>query len=181
MTINFFEILINISVFKFVFIYLIIFVSTSKLFKLKYIKTYNSKHDKGDFPNYEIKRAIYTTLDQRLDDLKDSNPILYQDLIHKTDLNERIDKFLNLESEFWAGTPKSNNYNEVEMAANQEQEIWSDKAASPPLSPQFIQETVMETIEKDKPKSPLEDFWNRLKNRNKDEGIIGPELLPEAR
>jgi hypothetical protein len=67
---------------------------------LKEMNIFNLRNDQGLFPSYELKKALYKTLDQRLDDLKEGNPILYQDLIAKTDLKDRIEKFENLDSEF---------------------------------------------------------------------------------
>ncbi len=127
---------------------------------LKEMNIFNLRNDQGLFPSYELKKALYKTLDQRLDDLKEGNPILYQDLIAKTDLKDRIEKFENLDSEFWGGTPSpaSNNYEEVAIAANKEKDVWSDKADTPPqvLSPLSVTDRYPLEIPESKSFGPLD-------------------------
>jgi len=171
---------------------------------LREIKTFESNHKDNIFPSEQMEQGFYNLLRSRLHKLSEANPIMYQDLIKSNSLNDRIDKFVDLENKIFANPidhPVSNAYNDVEMATNQEQDIWSDKALSPqqPLSPKFIGETVMESIENDKPKSPLDTYWDKFKNFkiNKDdkkinltivdllpveeEELIGPELFPELK
>jgi hypothetical protein len=169
---------------------------------LREIKAFDDRYVNNLFPTEKLQQGIYNVLRDRLHRLSDSNPIYYQDLIKNDKLNDRIDNFIELEKDIFpdlVDSPKSKSYNDVELDQAKVTDVWSDKALSPqqPLSPQFIQETVMESIEKDKPKSPLDTFWDRLKNINnkeeksinltivdlipEEDELIGQELLPEAR
>ena len=138
------------------------------------MNAFNIKHETETFPHEQVEESLYRSFRLRLHNLADANPDKYEEFIKNKFNDKIIDKFIGIENEVLGlannierfASPKSKTYEEVALAANKEQEIWSDKAASPPLSPQFIQETVMETIEKDQHKSPLEEFWDKLKNKN---------------
>ena len=128
---------------------------------------FNRIHE-GD-KSFDNQKEIYNNLRVRLLNLSEDNPILYRDLIKGDYFNDPIEIFLGLENEILPkleDSPISETYNEVEIATNQEKDVWSDRAPSPPLSPQYIEKTVMETIEKDEPKSPAIEFWEKLKNKN---------------
>ena len=169
------------------------------------INSFTRKYENNSFPHEaSLQPGIYRYIRERLHKLGTANPEQYENLMQNEEYRSKFDNFVDLENNILGTLPNyietaqsTNNYEEVEIESRNEQDVWSDKAKSPePLSPIFIQETAMDAIEKQK--SPLEAFWDHLKNKNNkeditiqplkiaidklfsdDTDITGTEILPE--
>jgi hypothetical protein len=171
---------------------------------MKEIKAFNLISETSPRLKEQVSQDIYLRLQERISNLYENNPEVYRDMIRNRTLNDSLDLFIRNKwkvLDYPIIPSDKNNYEELEVASRNEQDVWSDKAPSAPLSPTFLGQTVMDSIEQDKPKSPLDLYWDRLKNRNNieeggiigtiksvfkevisdDTEITGPEILPEAR
>jgi hypothetical protein len=88
---------------------------------MKAIKMYNKLSDENKI--IDNQKSIYNNLRERLLNLSEDNPILYRDLIKSDYSNDPIEKFLALENEILIESPKSETYNDVEIATNHEKDV----------------------------------------------------------
>lgn len=174
---------------------------------LKELQTFTNYFNEDKFPDTKLEKVSYNLLSKRLTDWSKANPDKYKEFMINEFNKEIIDTFNELQSDInLIDSPQSDNYEEVENVANQERDVWSDRANTPQqlLSPKFISETAMDTLNKDKPKiiidntvqvkdepitpsDKLKSFWDGLKGKilNKDEDNIEPitikatDIIPE--
>ena len=121
---------------------------------LREVRVFNDMYDNQNFSTATNCEIVFKAIKLRLETLADNSPILYQDIILKDVLNERVEKFWKIGDKLNIDQAFSNNetYNEAEKAASEEKDIWSDRGNSPQqvLSPELMAETAMETMEKDR-------------------------------
>jgi hypothetical protein len=125
------------------------------------ISTFIDYNERSAFPKTAAQITLYNIIRARLLKLSQVNENLYNNLIQDDIINNKIEKFLNLEDEILRDDLLSPKYNEVQLNTIQEQEVWSDKANSPSsqdkvLLPLKIEQT-LET-QPVKNKSLLEEF-----------------------
>jgi hypothetical protein len=133
---------------------------TGKSFKdesaavLSEIDTFIKYQENSSFPKPEIQKGIYNLLRERLLKLYEFTPNQYTFWTEDNKVNNKIENFLNLESEILNNlpdSPTSNTYNEIALATIEEQEVWSDKAFSPKsdlLSPIPLERELSHTKER---------------------------------
>jgi hypothetical protein len=142
---------------------------------LNEIRTFTDHFENDKFPRTDLTTASYNIISRRIEKWSDANPERYHRLINSKYISEAFNKFSDLHSDVnLLASPQSEKYNEVELYTIREQDIWSDKAPSPPLSPKFIQETAMDIIEQDKPATGLSSLMDRFNNLFGDESLIEP-------
>jgi len=122
---------------------------TSILAEMKALKLATEK----GFPNKTLEKGLFSITKERFQKLSYSNPDLFKTFIKDETANNCINEFFDLENNLYPKevlqdikpeenlpeiikSPTSDTYNEVAMAAIEEQDHWSDKAMSPkPLPP----------------------------------------------
>jgi hypothetical protein len=112
---------------------------------LNEIKTFTNYLESSSFPKTAIQIGLYNLLRERLLKLSETSETQYNQLIEDVDSNNLIENFLNLETELFKNIiPSPNAYDDVELTAIQERDVWSDKANTPQqvLSPLNIDENL---------------------------------------
>ena len=133
--------------------------------------------DENDKIDKDILKVAYLKEKDNLLKLSEMNPELYQQFSEKAFHKIVLDNFKHMEKSYFPEDVKhlsTDNYQEAEIAANQEKDIWSDKGNSPqqPLSPELVAETAMETF--NKPKLVVETIDN---NQKTEENVNTNETL----
>ena len=103
----------------------------------------------------DILKVAYFKEKDNLLKLSEMNPELFQQFSEVSFHKIVLSNFKYLEKDFFTEDVKhlnTDNYQEAEIAANQEKDVWSDRGNSPQqiLSPELIAETAMETIDKER-------------------------------
>lgn len=128
---------------------------------------------KGDrFPRNDLAQASYNVISNRIDKWRDANPEIFNRWKEFYYNGKTLDEFKELQADL--NFFDTGDYSDVEKAATEEQEIWSNRGNSPQvLSPQLIAETAMETVEKNKPKLVIESIDD---TKSEDKPISSVEL-----
>jgi hypothetical protein len=108
----------------------------------------------------DILKVAYFKEKDNLLKLSEINPDLYQQFSNLSFHKIVLSNFESMEKDFFPEDVKhlnTDNYQEAEIAANQEKDVWSDRGSSPQqvLSPQLMAETAMETINKERDIPPI--------------------------
>jgi hypothetical protein len=117
---------------------------------LSEIDTFNKYQENSSFPKIEVQQGFYNLIRERLLKLSQVSESKYNELNQDDLVYDKINKFIELESEIMDNlpdSPTSNTYNEIALATIEEQEVWSDKAMSPKsdlLSPILPLERLLE-------------------------------------
>lgn len=103
----------------------------------------------------DILKVAYFKEKDNLLKLSEMNPELFQQFSEVSFHKIVLSNFKYLEKDFFTEDVKhlnTDNYQEAEIAANQEKDVWSDRGNSPQqiLSPELVVETAMETIDKER-------------------------------
>jgi len=107
---------------------------TSKL--LQSINAFINLEKTQNFKNQEYRNELYITLREKMTEIYNKYPDLYNEWYEIPRIESKIDQFISLDNLIEEGikTPlKSDTYEEIALATAQEQEAWSDKAKSPQL------------------------------------------------
>jgi len=91
---------------------------------VKYLET-------SSFPKTAIQIGLYNLLRERLLKLSELAPIQYNNWLYNDSVNQKIENFLNIESEVFDDQLPSPEYDAVTLAAIQERDVWSDRANTP--------------------------------------------------
>ena len=140
---------------------------------LKEINSFTTLYVEDRFPRTQLAQANYEILNRRIENWSKSNPELFAEFMKNQWNKEVIDKFSDLRADVYLFSV-SDTYSDVEKAASEEQEIWSERANTPQqvLSPELVAETAMETM--NKPKLVVETIDN---NQKTEENVNTNETL----
>jgi len=121
-----------------------------------------------------LKVGLYATLRSRLQKLAWINNEKYEKLIENPEVKNLIDEFIKLESEIYKTKP----YEEVEEAANQEKDAWSDHSPSPKaLSP--VHENISQVMSPDMVNYAIDD--QQMHDYRRELPPVIPEELVESK
>ena len=128
--------------------------------------------EKAKFPKTEIKDALYKNISDRFFKLNEKYPDEYNNkILNHEGYNNLVESFFkvneipNLDTKPLSPIAESDTYNEIALATVHEQEVWSDKAASPSIHSQQVNSpsihSVHSPILEDQNQSMLGEFLQR--------------------
>jgi hypothetical protein len=126
---------------------------TSSNAVLQEIRHFMEYYDNASFPKEAVKFTLSTVITLRLQELSRNYFSAYTEkFVNNDDNNELLERFYACRPEIYGSEvnpldENSNTYNDVAQAAEQEQEVWSDRGNSPSpkvLSP--VQESISQVL-----------------------------------
>lgn len=137
-----------------------------------------NSHQDNNFPNVEIKKAMYSTISTQLSVLGLKYKKLYAEWLRKDNNASTVLDFYELEKLIDPSVDEENTYNEVEKVAAQEQEAWSDGPNSSVHSPYVKEEKFDEDNKVELPENQVSMLAPFLEELEAVKGLLTPKGSP---